>query len=847
MATGVPRGQQVRRSPLRASHGSSTAMPLHAKAEQHVRAATSGGEALSPQLRSFFEPRMQCDFSGVRIHRGPSAETSAHALGARAYAHGQNIVFGAGQFAPESADGRKLLAHELAHVAASGPVQRIARAVDKTKADPIKKELDSLVPFNSTLETLWNSFGTDLPEAINEGVPVTSTNGKSGKPESYRDLWWRSVTEDNISLSAAGGRLIAAFGGDTLSLAKSIMGSQLSRLEELQAELERARKQNATPAAPLQSSRGGVEDHQKALSRSTIPKRVANVGDLVDSATLVDFLENWESLLRTAPIGMRRVESSGLLKAPAIPAPDNSFQLLPGSPLPPVQEANAGPLTADLVPIFYNPLIPFATLLESPNSAFLDKGAFDALQKAFRNCSERRAAFRELAAGMLAEDANLAVLHERGMLSQVSALSGKPDSDANSQIGFAVASNLRAVRTFLGMLDNPGTVDWRDLGPIHGHLLAGGEGGRRNWGNLTSRGFIQAYFKDRAEAQQRAAKQKLAADIGIALVTLFAMLTPAAPLAAALLAVTEMYTAANVANSVLEAGRAGQRADVVSAAADAKILSQDEARQAREDAESKRVLAAVEVLVAVLPHLPAMGRAGARAVGAMGREITWARIGALGSTLNMAGLAAPGSDLILDLAKAGVSAVAFNRAGGRLVLSQMLTRIGRLRTAARAITLPMVEVTPALARAGDETLLTSGSKYGLSDYIRYHIHGPGTGFEGYPIMMAPTRANQFANNYIEEFMRNLQKSGATVRFSASYTTQGAAEMRQFVEGMLTSKNPAILNRLALDQGAIEPFLKNIVYDINVTRGGALTHYRASIAIGSPGSNSVVGVRPFIVP
>jgi hypothetical protein len=51
----------------------------------------------------------------VRIHTGRDAEASAGAIGARAYASGSDVVFGAGQFAPTTPSGRRLLAHELTH------------------------------------------------------------------------------------------------------------------------------------------------------------------------------------------------------------------------------------------------------------------------------------------------------------------------------------------------------------------------------------------------------------------------------------------------------------------------------------------------------------------------------------------------------------------------------------------------------------------------------------------------------------------------------------------------------------------------------------------------------------
>lgn len=75
----------------------------------------SPGERLDRTTRSFMESRFRHDFAGVRIHTGPRASESAHAVDALAYTVGRDIVFGAGAYAPSSAAGRRLLAHELAH------------------------------------------------------------------------------------------------------------------------------------------------------------------------------------------------------------------------------------------------------------------------------------------------------------------------------------------------------------------------------------------------------------------------------------------------------------------------------------------------------------------------------------------------------------------------------------------------------------------------------------------------------------------------------------------------------------------------------------------------------------
>lgn len=84
---------------------------------------SSAGHRLDAGTRSFFEPHFG-DLSGVRIHDAEEAATTAAAIGARAYTVGSDIGFAPGAYAPGSSEGKRLLAHELAHVAQDGAVVR---------------------------------------------------------------------------------------------------------------------------------------------------------------------------------------------------------------------------------------------------------------------------------------------------------------------------------------------------------------------------------------------------------------------------------------------------------------------------------------------------------------------------------------------------------------------------------------------------------------------------------------------------------------------------------------------------------------------------------------------------
>lgn len=91
------------------------------------RTLNSPGQPLSRETRRFFEPRFGHDFSQVRVHTDAEAAQSTHAVKAQAYTVGRHIAFAPGGYAPDTASGRRLLAHELTHVLQQGG-GRVTRA-----------------------------------------------------------------------------------------------------------------------------------------------------------------------------------------------------------------------------------------------------------------------------------------------------------------------------------------------------------------------------------------------------------------------------------------------------------------------------------------------------------------------------------------------------------------------------------------------------------------------------------------------------------------------------------------------------------------------------------------------
>ena len=89
----------------------------------------SPGRPLEPSTRAAMEHGLGRDLGAVRVHTDSRAAASARAVDALAYTVGSDIVFAQGRHAPGTREGRRLLAHELAHVLQQndGGTPRLAR------------------------------------------------------------------------------------------------------------------------------------------------------------------------------------------------------------------------------------------------------------------------------------------------------------------------------------------------------------------------------------------------------------------------------------------------------------------------------------------------------------------------------------------------------------------------------------------------------------------------------------------------------------------------------------------------------------------------------------------------
>lgn len=140
-----------------------------------VRDALSApGQPLDDGVRADLEPRLGHDFSQVRVHTDSRAAASARAFDARAYAIGRDIMFGAGHYAPTTNTGRRLLVHELTHVAQQGQA-RLAGPASAT--DHARSEAEARQTAHAALAPVSQRLMPISPAPIG----VAPDNGKGKK------------------------------------------------------------------------------------------------------------------------------------------------------------------------------------------------------------------------------------------------------------------------------------------------------------------------------------------------------------------------------------------------------------------------------------------------------------------------------------------------------------------------------------------------------------------------------------------------------------------------------------------------------------------------------------------
>jgi outer membrane protein OmpA-like peptidoglycan-associated protein len=144
----------------------------------------SPGRPLDGETRRYFEPRFGHDFSKVRVHTDQQAAASARSVNAVAYAVGNDIAFESGRYRPGTITGRRLLAHELAHVIQQSGTPRATTLQIGSAADASEKEAESVaarVTEGRAPVPVQRASGS-LQRQANDSDPVSNADPPGASP-----------------------------------------------------------------------------------------------------------------------------------------------------------------------------------------------------------------------------------------------------------------------------------------------------------------------------------------------------------------------------------------------------------------------------------------------------------------------------------------------------------------------------------------------------------------------------------------------------------------------------------------------------------------------------------------
>ena len=123
---------------------------------QSIRTQLGAGESLPGSVRMRMEFAFGSSFSHVRLHNDGTSARLSDRLNARAFAVGEHVAFGSGEYRPGTAAGDALIAHELAHVVQQGHSAHVAEPVRDAGATDASMERDANRAATGAVTSLWS-------------------------------------------------------------------------------------------------------------------------------------------------------------------------------------------------------------------------------------------------------------------------------------------------------------------------------------------------------------------------------------------------------------------------------------------------------------------------------------------------------------------------------------------------------------------------------------------------------------------------------------------------------------------------------------------------------------------
>lgn len=312
-------------------------------------ALSSEGQPLDRETRTAVEPALGHDFSQVRVHSDGRAAESAQALSARAYTVGRDVVFGAGEYQPDTGEGRRLLAHELAHVAQQSatlaPSFQAQQLTLSRPDDPFEREADAAAERVVALDSFVRpTLSTNLPSHMVSRKAIGLDD-----EEDRRRLQTRrqaqlgaetAVAEDGPevtsgSLPLSSSDVESAQGADlaapeaSMAATEEASSDEASGLEGASQPHQAAAQQGAAGQAPIAALQG---PSTSTFSPERMPPGTDDLRGTVDEgASPAVATASRQTIETPASANSSASTPSGSTSAPARPEEDPAFQMVAGS------------------------------------------------------------------------------------------------------------------------------------------------------------------------------------------------------------------------------------------------------------------------------------------------------------------------------------------------------------------------------------------------------------------------------------------------------------------------------------------------------------------------------------
>lgn len=116
---------------------------IHPDVEAAIAASRGTGQSLHSDLAATLSSSYGDPLNDVSVHTGPSADSLARAVSARAFTVGSDIFFASGEYNPATPSGQELIAHEVAHVVQQRGAPDSGPLTVTTPGDAMEREAES--------------------------------------------------------------------------------------------------------------------------------------------------------------------------------------------------------------------------------------------------------------------------------------------------------------------------------------------------------------------------------------------------------------------------------------------------------------------------------------------------------------------------------------------------------------------------------------------------------------------------------------------------------------------------------------------------------------------------------